>query len=168
MRAGLVATVTGALAASVAAFGLLGGPAGAGPGIPVIPVTITKTVVGTDPGVAFPITLRCWSEGPEPNDIQIPNNGEISETVNLRNGQSTVIQVTLPPQPPDLAACSVTEDLAAAGVPSNYTCSVAVAPESAVLYDGEAWPASVSFAVTNTCSVAAAEAIRAQANRFTG
>ena len=96
----------GALAASGAAVGLLAGSAGAGPGAPVVPVTITKTVLGTDPGVAFPITLNCFSEGVgdgsvETTDITIPNDGNVSETVNLRNGESATIQVTLPPDPPE-------------------------------------------------------------------
>ncbi|HEU5302309.1 MAG TPA: hypothetical protein VFW06_08760, partial [Acidimicrobiia bacterium] len=67
----------------------------------VIPVTITKTVTGTDPGVAFPIVLTCSSEpvGAEEvdtTDITIPNNGLITETVQLKNGESTTVQVTLP------------------------------------------------------------------------
>lgn len=170
MRRVLVMGATGALAASIAAFGLLGGQAGAGPGAPVIPVTITNTVLGTDPGVAFPITLVCSStggfiddDGAETTDITIPNDGQTSETFNLRNGESATSQVTLPPFEPDFASCSVTEDLAGAGVPSGYTCTVSVVPESAVLYDDGDEGEPPTFTVTNTCSIEQAEAIR-----FTG
>jgi hypothetical protein len=148
----LVALLTGA---AVVAFGGLGF---AGDGAPVVDIGITKTVVGTDPGIAFPITLTCDSQGLANGagvgaaDFQIPNDGENSEVVNLHNGESTTVHVELPPQAPDVATCRVTEDLSGTTLPEGFTCTPAVTPESVIVYDGS--PHDGDFTVTNTCTQA--------------
>ena len=145
---------------------------------PIIEVTITKTVVGTDPGVAFPIVLTCSSEGLAEEDVpQIPNDGdgEITQTVNLKGGESTTVEVQLPKLQPVIATCSVSEDPAAAALPDGYVCTAVVAPESIVVYAGElevatptTFPREVfEFAVTNTCTVVAPAAVIAPPS-FTG
>ena len=158
----------------------LTGTSGAGLA-PVIPVTITKTVTGTDPGVAFPIVLTCSSEpvGAEEvdtTDITIPNNGLITETVQLKNGESTTVQVTLPDLLPVTASCTVTEDPAGAELPDGYTCTPSITAEVAVdltpvtkatsgplepsplpvvLYDDRSRQVATEagFTVTNTCAL---------------
>jgi hypothetical protein len=129
----------------------LTGLAGAGGGPPVVQITISKVVVGTNPGVAFAITLTCDSEGiVDDDDFQIPNNGEMSEVVNLAHGQSTVVDVTLPEQEPETATCRVTEDITDTALPAGVTCTPSVTPEEVVVYDGDEHDGE--FIVTNTCS----------------
>lgn len=177
-------------AASVAAGAMLitAGSAGAGNGPPVVEVTINKVVVGADPGVAFAIVLTCSSEGGggidgidgidgilggelstagdvSAQDFQIPNDGAESETVLLANGQSTVVNVTLPPEEPDIAECEVTEDLSDTTLPAGFSCTTpTVEPESAVVYVGNNGGASdAEFTVTNTCTAPAAAAAAVEA-----
>jgi hypothetical protein len=165
MRRVLTLVAVGVLAGSVGALGLLATSAGAG--APTVPVTISKTVVGTDPGVAFPITLDCFSEGlsnqgdgAETTDVTIPNDGAVSETVDLRNGESATIQVTLPPMEPAFAGCSVTEELS--NVPPQYSCEASIVPGDFTLYEDGDGPDSVEVAVTNSC------ALSVEAINFTG
>lgn len=179
-------------AASVTAGAMLitAGSAGAGGnGPPVVEVTINKVVVGADPGVAFAIVLTCSSEGGggidgididgidgiggdalpggdvSAQDFQIPNDGAESETVQLANGQSTVVNVTLPPEEPDIAECEVTEDLSDTTLPAGFSCTTPIVePESAVVYQTNNGGASdAEFTVTNTCSAPAAAAAAVEA-----
>ncbi len=149
------------VAASLAVWAV---PVGAG--APTIPVTIVNTVVGTDPGVAFPITLTCSSEGVADDDsasvtdITVPNDGSIDDSFQLRNGESATSQVTLPPQEPESVTCSVSEALESVQLPDGYSCTVSVLPASASLYPDA--PESVTFVVTNSCSV------EVEAINFTG
>lgn len=165
VRAGLGRRATraiGVVAVAASALAVWGAvPVGAGPGAPVVPVTIVNTVVGTDPGVAFPITLTCSSEGEfdddsaSVTDITIPNDDSITEPFSLRNGESATSQVTLPPSEPFSAECSVTEALESVELPEGYSCTVSIAPPTAQLYPDP--PDSVTFAVTNACAVEVAE-----------
>ena len=158
--------------AGAASISGAGGSAALGALRPV-EVTITKTVVGTDPGVAFPIVLTCSSEGSDDPDVpQIPNDGEITQTVNLKGGESTTVEVQLPALGSVIATCSVSEDPAAAALPDGYVCTAVVAPESIVVYEAAAPSTTIprddfEFAVTNTCTVVAPAAVIAPPS-FTG
>ena len=137
----------------LASAGEIGGP-------PIVEISITKTVAGTDPGIVFPITLTCDSQGGGDMDLgtqdfQIPNDGSASEVVHLANGASTVVSVTLPESEPDLATCRVTEDLSGTALPAGVTCTPSITPESVVVYDGSESQGG-AFTVTNTCTQAAA------------
>ena len=177
MRSKLVVLVTSGMLLAAAGVVAIGGSAGAGEA-PTVQVTIIKKVVGTDPGIAFPITLTCDSQGGTPglvaNDFQIPNGGQQSEVVNLKHGQSATIYVQLPMDEPDLATCRVTEDLTGVTLPAGLTCTPVVAPGSVVVYErgtmlratGSPAVEVVLFTVTNTCTEAVA-AVAAQ-SRTTG
>ena len=179
MRSRVVQAVVAALVAAGAAL-ISTGSAWAGNGPPVVEVTINKVVVGDDPGVAFAIVLTCSSEGEaegdgdgadltdgndlsadgdvSTQDFQIPNNDSESETVQLANGQSTIVDVTLPPNEPDIATCEVTEDLNDTTLPAGFACTAPIVePQSAVVYESLNGGASdAEFTVTNTCSGPAA------------
>ena len=177
MRSRVVWAVA-ATSVAVGAMLIAAGSAGAGNGPPVVEVTINKVVVGDDPGVPFAIVLTCSSEGGEEidgdgidgidgpstegdvsaQDFQIPNDGSESETVHLANGQSTVVNVTLPEVEPDIAECEVTEDLNDTTLPAGFSCTTPIVePTSAVVYETDnGGPSDAEFTVTNTCSGPAA------------
>jgi hypothetical protein len=106
----------------------------AGDGRPIVEVTITKFVVGSDPGIAFPIWLTCSHEAhadAKPDAVPvIPNDGEITETVALKGGEWVTLGVQLPPLEPDLATCLVSENLQGVELPDGYECTGIVAPDS--------------------------------------
>ncbi len=123
---------------------------------PIVEVTITKTVVGTDPGVAFPIVLTCEAEnfGTDAQATpQIPDAGDgpLVQTVNLKGGESTTLPIQLPQAEPLSVTCAATEDPAAAPLPDGYSCTAAVTPESAFVFSPNDGIQDAAFTVTNTC-----------------
>jgi hypothetical protein len=155
MRRMLAVTATAGLAAGLLVIGAAQ-PVSAG--APIVEVTITKTVVGTDPGVAFPIVLTCEaqdvSEGSDAQATpQIPDAGDgpLVQTVNLKGGESTTLPIQLPQAEPLSVTCAATEDPAAAPLPDGYSCTAAVTPESAFVYTSIDGIQDAAFTVTNTC-----------------
>ncbi len=168
MRPKMIALLGIVVLTAAVAMVTAGGPVGAG-GVVAPPMTIHKVVVGTDPGIAFPVTLTCDSQGSNQSEplranIEVPNDGSDSIVIPMTNGQTVVHPVGLPQFEPDLITCRVTEDLTGVTLPDGITCTGSVSPESHVVYDitEEREIREGEFTVTNTCT-AAVEAVVAQA-----
>jgi hypothetical protein len=135
-------------------------------------VSVTKRLVGDNPGVSFPVTVTCTSQPIE--EVAVPTVHASNFAGDLVLGADTTasITLTLPPLvgnqiytdgPPTIdvwwpvsgvenVTCTASESLA--GLPAGATCTPSIVPQSAVLYDlNEEIDRSASFEVTNTCAV---------------
>ena len=142
---------------------------------PQATITVTKTVTGDDPGVAsYPVTVSCTSTPvATPSSVTAAADGQISlganetksATVQVPAGGSQTLEVGWPTSANgpvvENVTCTASEDLTA--LPAGATCTSAITPSNTiVLYDvsDKIDLSSAAFAVTNTCVVAKAAAVK--------
>ena len=137
-------------------------------------ITLTKTITGDNPGVAsYPVTLSCTSTpvaehssvtAAADGEISLSANGTKSSTVQVPAGGSQTVDVGWPISENgpvvENVTCTASEDLTA--LPAGATCTPTITPSTVVLYDvsDEIDLSSADFAVTNTCVVAKAAAVK--------
>ena len=143
--------------------------------VPKSTITVTKTVTGDDPGVAsYPVKVSCTSTPVvTPASVTAAADGQISlganetksSTVQIPAGGSQTVDVGWPISANgpvvENVTCTASEDLTA--LPAGATCTSAITPSNTVvLYDvsDQIDLSSAAFAVTNTCVVAKAAAVK--------